>query len=490
MGGSRVGALDVMAEQVTGRARRGVVAAAAPLAAQIGATVMRAGGTAYDAVVAAGLAETVLLPPKCGLGGDLVALRLRAGADVPEALLAIGGAPAGLLAAVESTGGLPEVGGLSVGPPAAPAGYAALAAEGTWSLAELVAPAVELARDGFPWSAICTWLAEESRGLLQEHQPDGTVYLPGGRPPEPGQLVRLPGLASVLEELAARGSALFEGPVGDAVVERVRAAGGVLDRDDLAAARAEWVPCDVVDVAGWTVWATPAPTHGVALLDALVAAGDRLGPADLWAPFMAATARRRAALGDTGGGGTSMVSAAEAGGDAIVLIHSNSFPQFGSGLVVPDYDLVLNNRAGRGFTSEPDHPNAPVPGRRPATTLHAWSAGPAGHRPSVLGGTPGGANQVSWNLQTLAALLSGERDPGRLVAGPRWEWLPATDAVVVEEGFDDEVVASLASVAPGGARDTPRWGLRCAQQVVGAPREADAVWAAVDPRTGGAVAGV
>src|SRR5690606_35161165 len=132
-------ALEVMAEQVTGRGARGVVAAAAPQAAALGAEVMRAGGNAYDALVAAALAETVLLPPKCGLGGDLIALRLRPGADVPEALIAIGPAAAGLAAAVEA-GGLPEVGPLSVGPPAAPAGYAALAAEGTRPLAELVAP--------------------------------------------------------------------------------------------------------------------------------------------------------------------------------------------------------------------------------------------------------------------------------------------------------------------------------------------------------------
>src|SRR5690606_39657242 len=65
----------------------------------------------------------------------------------------------------------------------------------------------------------------------------------------------------------------------------------------------------------------------------------------------------------------------------------------GSGLVVPEYDLILANRAGRGFTAEPGHPNFPEPGRRPATTLHLWAAGPGGGRPRVVGGTPGGANQ-------------------------------------------------------------------------------------------------
>ncbi|HEX7097108.1 MAG TPA: gamma-glutamyltransferase, partial [Acidimicrobiales bacterium] len=93
--------LAVMARQCTGIGPRGVVCAAAPLAAQAGAAVLRDGGNAYDAVVAMGLAESVLLPPKCGLGGDLVALAHGPDApqgpdlpvDEPRALVAVGGAP-------------------------------------------------------------------------------------------------------------------------------------------------------------------------------------------------------------------------------------------------------------------------------------------------------------------------------------------------------------------------------------------------------------
>jgi len=489
VGGLRHGALEVMAEQVTGRGARAVVTAAAPQAAAVGAEVMRAGGNAYDGAVAAALAETVLLPPKCGLGGDLIALRLRAGRSEPDALLAIGPAAAGLEGAVRRTGELPEVGALSVGPPGAPAGYAALAAEGARSLAELVEPAVALARDGFPWSAVCSHLAAESAPLLTEHQPQGCPYLPGGHPPGPGDLVRLPGLALALEELAARGAHVLQGPLGRAIVERITAAGGVVGLDDLQAVRAEWVPAERVDVAGWRIWATPAPTHGPTLLDALATAAGRPDPVALWHAFRAATDRRRRQLGDLGGGGTSMVTAAEADGDVVVIIHSNSFPQFGSGLVVPGFDLILNNRAGRGFTAADGHPNAPVAGRRPATTLHAWAAG-RGERPDLLGGTPGGANQVSWNAQLLAEVIAGQHDPGLLVSSPRWEWRPGDDSVVVEEGFGPEVHDAMDGAAPGGARPAPRWGLRCAQQVVRVPVVGRAVWAAADPRTVGAAVGV
>ena len=109
--------LLVMAEQCTGRGRDGVVCAAAPLAAAAGAESLREGGNAFDAVVTATLAETVLLPPKCGLGGDLVAIVRRAGEPEPVALIAVGGAPA-QLAAVASAGEWRDVGPTSVGPPA------------------------------------------------------------------------------------------------------------------------------------------------------------------------------------------------------------------------------------------------------------------------------------------------------------------------------------------------------------------------------------
>jgi gamma-glutamyltranspeptidase/glutathione hydrolase len=482
-----------MAEQITGRGARGVVAAAAPLAAALGAEAMRTGGNAYDGAVVAALAESVLLPPKCGLGGDLVALRLRAGADSPDALLAIGTAPAALGEAVARLGHLPTTGPLSVGPPGSPAGYAALAAEATRPLSELAAPAIALARDGFAWASICTVLTEESRDLLGEHQPTGTAYLPGGRPPAAGSVVRLPGLARALEAVAADGAAALEGPLGHAIVSRVRAAGGVLAPDDLASVRAEWERTDRADCAGWKIWATPAPTHGPTLLDTLVtlfatAGGRPADPVLLWQAFAGATDRRRATLGDPASSGTSMVSAAEAGGDAVVVVHSNSFPTYGSGLVVDPYDLILNNRAGRGFVAEPGHPNFPLPGRRPATTLHAWAAG-AGPRPSVLGGTPGGANQVSWNAQLLAALLAGEEDLGRLVAAPRWEWLPGPDRLLVEDGFPPGTLDALAAAAPGGAEAVERWALRCAQQVL-RMEVGQALVAAADPRTVGAVVAV
>lgn len=475
--------VDVMAEQCTGRGASGVVCAAAPLAGQAGAAALRDGGNAFDAVVAAGLAETVLLPSKCGLGGDLVVIAVLAGADAPTSLLAIGGAPAGL-ALVAADGGLTDTGPMSVGPPAAPRGYAALAEHGRLGLARLAEPAIGLARNGFPWAAVSHRLTLASVELLRRWNPNGTVYLPGDAPIAPGTIVRLDGLALLLEEFASRGGDLLAGPVGDAVVAAVAGRGGVLSTADLATTTAAWAPCASGAIAGRAVWTTPAPTHGPSLIDAVAdaAAGDDAGA--VYRRVLAAIATRRGTLSDPSG--TSIVSAADRDGNAVVVIHSNSYPRFGSGIVVDGYDLVLANRAGRGFSGDPGHPNFPVAGRRPATTLHAWAVGDDDGRPMLLGGTPGGENQMPWNAQLLQQVVDGECRPGHLVTSPRWEWLPADDGVRVEEGLDAD---PLTAVAPRIV-SAPRWGLPSAQQVVTVPVPGEAIVGAADPRTVGAALGV
>jgi gamma-glutamyltranspeptidase/glutathione hydrolase len=504
--------LSVVAEQCTGRGARGVVCAAAPLAAQVGAGALRAGGNAYDAVVAMALAEGVLLPPKCGLGGDLVALALEpAGAGPapagvggvapapgvapspdraapgPETLLAIGGAPAGL-AGVATAGAWRDVGPTSVGPPAAPAGYLALAARGRFPLARLAAPALELASGGFPWAAVAADLSARSRTLVADMHPEGCVYFPGGAPIGTGAVVRLPGLAAALGELVERGAALFAGPVGEAVIRAVRSRGGVLTRDDLAShARAEWTACAAGTAGPYRAWTTPAPTHGPALLRAVAGATPGADAGDSYRRVITAVAGARESLSDPGG--TSMVSAADADGRVVVVVHSNSYPRFGSGIVVPEYDLVLNNRAGRGFTPTPGHPNFPEAGRRPATTLHAWMVADESGGPRLAGATPGGDNQMPWNAQLLGQVVSGCWTPGVLVTSPRWAWLPADDGVRVEDGTVEHDRVALAAAAPRVTR-APRWGLASAQQVVRIRRGDEAFEAAADPRTVGAALGI
>ncbi|SDG26914.1 gamma-glutamyltransferase [Klenkia brasiliensis] len=466
----------LLARRAVASGTLGAVAAGSRTAAAIGSAALLDGGSAVDAAVAAALAETVLLPPKCGLGGDLVALVLPAGAAAPESLVAIGPAAAGLAGLAERQGWeVAPTGGAAVGVPGAPAGYAALADLGRLGRGRLAAPAIALAERGVPWSAVCARLAAEADDLLVRHAPGGSVFRPAAARLPVGTRVRLPGLARLLRGFVEEGAGVFAGELGAEVLATVAEHGGVLTAADLASARASWSPPTSARVAGRTVWATPDPTHGPALLGALAAVAGPPGPAEVLAALERMNGGRRPALT----GGTSAVAAVDAEGGAVVVVHSNSWPQFGSGLVVPGLDLVLGNRAGRGFTFEPGHPNAPVAGRRPRTTLHAWAAADRSGRPAVLGATPGGEQQVPWNAQLLGRLLASgapDGDPvaadlavGAALAAPRW----ALDA-------DGRVTGETAGAPP--------WSARSSHVVVRVG--GDVVSAAADPRLDGAAVAV
>jgi gamma-glutamyltranspeptidase/glutathione hydrolase len=477
---------DQVAELSSARSGRAVVTAAAPIAASIGAHVLYEGGNVFDAAVAAALAETVLLPPKCGLAGDLVALVVRAGDPAPTAMISIGAATARQVADVVAHG-LPAVGPLSVGAPGAPAGYAALHEWGSMPLHALAAPAIALARNGFPWSPIAEALTRQARNLLVEQNPQGTPYLVDGQPIAAGTIVRLPGLAEVLEEFVQRGPLLFDGPVGDAAVAGLHERGRTVPRAELVAGRAEVTEAVHARVGGLSMWATPSPTHGHWLLRAMEACRDPDDPVSLFEAVERTVAERRSALHDDRGGGTSVVSAADAEGNAVIVVHSNSYQRYGSGVVVAPYGLILANRAGRGFSSDPDHPNFPRVGRRPATTLHAWAVGhPDREGVAFLGATPGGENQMRWNAQTLAAILGGVRDPGRLVAAPRWG--RSGDETLVESAAESDGDVRLLPIGTG--RRVPWLTLRSAQQVVSLGNDGFGVCAGADPRTGARAVGL
>lgn len=478
------GAVPIMAEQCQARGPHGAVAAAAPTAALIGAEILRAGGNAYDAALGAALAETVLLPPKCGLSGDLIALAWERDREAPEALLAIGGAPAGL-AALASRGEMHATGPSSVGVPGAPAGYLALAQRGRLQLERIAAPAIELATQGFCWSRICSSLSEESTELVSRYNASGTRYYPEGRVILPGTVTRLPGLAAALEALVAERDDFLTGDVGKAILACVRSHGGVLTMADFeTAAGAEWMETTRGNLGNLPLFVTPAPTHGPALVRALSRLNETtaMPMAAVHADVMAAIEWQRRELADPSG--TSMVCAADADGTMVTIVHSNSYPRFGSGLIVGEYDLILANRAGRGFSAEPGHPNFPVAGRRPATTLHAWAlAGPG--RLRLQGATPGGANQMPWNAQTLARVISRESDIGRLIAAPRWEWHPADGSISVEDGLEETELELLRSSAKG-VRQVGRWAMHSAMQIVAIDADRQIISAAADPRTVGA----
>jgi gamma-glutamyltranspeptidase/glutathione hydrolase len=400
---------------------RSAVTAASQAAIGAGIAMLARGGNAYDAALATAFMENVALPMKCGLGGDLVALVINDGQ--PEALVSIGPG----IAALSDGKPLELTGPTAIGIPGAPGGYTALAERARFPLSELVKPAIEAAGKGVQWSRIAVALTQESQALLRKYNGEN-CFLPGGRLPREGETLRLPGLAQLLGRFAERGAGLFQGSEGERLASRIRQAGGFMTADDLSVNPAQWKPAISLRVGRDTVWATPHPTHGEGLLISLQAALERRMAPVAAARFAREELRRRSR--EPADSGTSVVTAADDAGRHVVIVHSNSFPTYGSGVLVEEWDLVLNNRPGRGFTTNvpTSAANAPKRGRVPLTTLNAWAV----RRGDSLytGATPGGVNQAIWNLQTVLECLDG-KTPGAIVTAPRFS-LDAADKATWE----------------------------------------------------------
>jgi gamma-glutamyltranspeptidase/glutathione hydrolase len=149
-------------------------------------------------------------------------------------------------------------------------------------------------------------------------------------------------------------------------------------------------------------------------------------------------------------GDTTYLCVADGDGMMVSLIQSVS-SAFGSGVVAGDTGVVLNNRAGRGFTLEAGHPNVFAPGKKTMHTLNCFSIAAPDGTPILVGGTPGGDGQPQWNLQLVAGLIDAGLDVQASIEQPRWTSLPGTDPLNLpnpyelrlEDRFAPETVAAL-----------------------------------------------
>jgi gamma-glutamyltranspeptidase/glutathione hydrolase len=442
-----------------------VVTAAHSAAATAGASAFSAGGNAFDAALAACFMETVALPMKAGLFGDLVAL-FRVGGGEFTSVVSVGAGPSALARGAT----LERVGPRSVGVPGAPHGYAMLHKFARLGLERLIAPAVAASKQGLAWTRVARSYVVEAAATLAKLSP-GNPYAPNGRIPDVGDIRRLPGLGRLLEAFARDRENVFDGSLGRKIVEELTRRGGILIADDFRQRPArELAPITGAVARGAELTVTPQPTYGYRLIDvvheALMSAEPL--PQVVRADRQRALEQGRLAADD----GTSVVAAADDEGNAIVILHSNSFPQFASGIVLDD-GLILNNRPGRGFDlgAPPSAANAPRAGRVPPTTLHAWCLQADGRQ--LLGATPGGVNQLPWNAQTIGELIGGA-SPASAVTSPRWA-LDAGDALTAEDGAATGDVAIARHLAP--------LSLRAAQQIIRLSDDG-AHEAAADPRSG------
>ena len=251
---------------------QGMVAAGHPLAAEVGLRVLKAGGNAVDAAIAAWAIQGQVEPGMTGLGSDMFALIYLAKTKEVKFINGTGFAPrAATIDYYNSHGGMPDDSGLSVAVPGSVSGAAlALQKYGTKSMADVLAPAIEVAEHGYPISEGLARGLEGAKGKLGKHPGSAKIWLRAGTPLQMGDVIKNPDLAKTLRAIATEGPAgFYTGPVAKALVAGMKAHGGIITEEDMAAMQAfEDAPISV-NYRGYDVYECPPNSQGFTMLYAL-----------------------------------------------------------------------------------------------------------------------------------------------------------------------------------------------------------------------------
>ncbi len=474
---------------------RNVVATSHPLAAQAGLRMMAAGGNAVDAAVATAAVMTLVEPCSNGLGSDAFCI-LWDGQQL-HGLNASGCAPAAWTPdyfkrkyGVDARN-LPVRGWDAVTVPGAVSAWVALNQRfGKLSFEDVMAPAIEIAERGYAMPVVVQekWVAAAAVHDLASQPGWAETFLPKGRAPAVGELFKFPAAARALKAIAAtRGQAFYVGEIAETLARQAAAQGGAMTVADLAAYQPEWVTPIGQDYRGHRLHEIPPNGQGIAALIALgllahfdvaahgvdsVAAQHlqieamKLAFADVYRyvadpasmdvtvaqmldpAYLAARARlidpRRAqdfGAGNPVKGGTIYLTTADEHGMMVSFIQSN-YMGFGSGVVVPEYGVSLQNR-GYGFNLDPASANCVAPGKRPFhTIIPAFLT--KGGQPVMSFGVMGGNMQPQGHMQTLVRMLDFGQNPQAACDAPRWR---------VNEGLSINAEAQMDAATAQGLTD-------------------------------------
>src|SRR5215211_2463793 len=485
----------------------GIVATSQPLATAAGLEILAKGGTAADAAVAAGAALNVTEPTSTGIGGDMFALYYSADTKQITALNGSGRAPAALtLDRLKKEGfstrhGLPPFHAHTVTVPGACAGwFDLLEKHGSLSMSEILAPAIRLAREGFPVAPLTSYSWQRGAQNQLKSAPNGQELTIDGRGPKPGEMFRNPNLARTFEQVARGGrDAFYQGEIAAAIVSVINEAGGCLSAEDLATHTSTWEQPISVTYRGLRVYECPPNGQGITALIALnilegfderahaslstehlhlMIEALRLAFADSrW--YVAdprfsnvpveellskeyASERRKlidrkhATINPKHGtpvhsSNTVYLSVVDKFGNACSFINSNYWG-FGTGIVPKGFGFTLQNR-GHNFSLDPNHPNALAPRKRPYHTIIPAMV----TRPSPTGrkdggetlfasyGVMGGFMQPQGHVQVLSSLIDDGLDPQSALDLPRFciDVEESGGRVALEEGMPANVISDL-----------------------------------------------
>jgi len=517
--------------------------------------VLAAGGSAVDAAIATNAVLGVVMPNACGIGGDAFWLIWEAANRCQHALNGSGRAPANADPQGLRDRGLtvlPRRGPLSITVPGAVRSWGdAHARFGRLSRGAILGPAIADAREGFPaWDGFIESVEAAARLLDGEGAwTEGfhRVYRPHGRRWQPGEIVRLPALATTLERLADDGfDAFYGGDLADRQARALAAAGSPIAADDLAAHRSTWTQPIATTYRGVRVTTHPPNSSGLVALELLnilerfdppppaaFAAGrgtdsrwihlgieaaklamadrdahltdpdfheipvdrllDKAYAAELAAGIDPGRAAAAPAARAPRGGGTIYLATVDGDGNAVSLIESN-YSGFGSGVVDADTGIHYQNR-GSYLSLEPDHPNVLAPGKRTLHTLLPGMLFRDDGAPWVVTGSMGGDAQPQIHAQVVSALVDGGVDIRTAVSAPRWFVEPADHfappvEVRAEPRFDSRALEELAAmghpVTLTSAFDGWLGHAHGIELVAGGPSaDGGSVAAATDPRSAG-----
>ncbi len=526
-------------------ARHAMAATSQPLATQVALEIMRQGGNAIDAAIAANACLGLMEPTSCGIGGDLFAIVWDAKSRKLYGLNASGRSPRSLTLEEFQRRGLkhiPPVGPLPVTVPGCVDGWFELHRRfGKLPMEQVLAPAIRYAREGFPVSEV---IARSWSGGARLRRFPGfeATFLPGGEAPRKGQLFRNPMLADTLQQIARQGRDYFyKGDVARTIDRFMREHGGFLSYDDLASHRSEWVEPVSTTYRGYRLWELPPNGQGIAALQILnilegfdlpsagfgsaehlhwfieakkLAFEDRarfyadpaveqIPVARLISKEYAAERRKRIRSraarvyppGDPGPeeGDTIYLTTADSQRNMVSLIQSN-YRGFGSGMCPPGLGFCLQDR-GELFDLEPGRKNSYAPGKRPFHTIIPAFVTKDG-KPFLSFGVMGGATQPQGHAQIMMNIVDfgmnfqEAGDAPRVVhsgsSQPTGERMSDGGRVHLESGFAWETIRALLR---RGHRIDYALGVYGGYQGIGYDAENDVYYGASESRKDGQAAG-
>ena len=485
--------------------QNGMVATSHPLATQIGLDILKQGGTAIDAAIAANIALGLMEPTGNGIGGDLFAIVWDAKTKKLHGLNASGPAPKNLSIEYFIENGLnkiPPYGPLPVTVPGAVDGWVKLHEKfGKLKFKSLFEPTIEYAKKGFPVTELIAYYLDRSKERFEDYPNFKEVWMKDGKMPAKGEIFKNPQLAETLEIIAEKGrDGFYEGYIANTMADFIQSQGGFLTYEDISSFHSEWTPPVSSNYRGYDVWELPPNGQGIAALQILnilenyniqkmglfsseyihlfteakkLAFADRAKyyadpkfsniPVNQLISKSYAKERlklinlKEASKSDQAGvlesGDTIYLTVADQYGNMISLIQSN-YRGMGSGMVPPGLGFMLQDR-GELFSLNKNHRNALEGGKRPFHTIIPAFVTKDG-KPFMSFGVMGGATQPQAHAQIVVNMvdfglnLQEAGDAPRIVhsgsSQPTDEIMVDGGTLSLESGFGKEIEDELSSL--------------------------------------------